>query len=103
MIKKDFDEAFKSCDAIITPTAPTTAFKIGEKTQDPLQMYLTDIFTLPASLAGLPALSLPCGFDSKGLPIGMQVMGKYFDEATILRIGYAFEQATDWHRRKPTL
>ena len=103
LIKKDFDEAFKSCDAIITPTAPTTAFKIGEKTQDPLQMYLTDIFTLPASLAGLPALSLPCGFDAKGLPIGMQVMGKYFDEATILRIGYAFEQATDWHRRKPPL
>ena len=93
LIKKDFDEAFKSCDAIITPTAPTTAFKIGEKTQDPLQMYLTDIFTLPASLAGLPALSLPCGFDSKGLPIGMQVIGKYFNESTILRIGYAFEQA----------
>jgi len=103
LIKKDFDEAFKSCDAIITPTAPTTAFKIGEKTQDPLQMYLTDIFTLPASLAGLPALSLPCGFDSKGLPIGMQVIGKYFNESTILRIGYAFEQATDWHKRKPQL
>jgi aspartyl-tRNA(Asn)/glutamyl-tRNA(Gln) amidotransferase subunit A len=66
-------------------------------------MYLTDIFTLPASLAGLPALSLPCGFDAKGLPIGMQIMGKYFDEATILRIGYAFEQATDWHKRKPPL
>jgi aspartyl-tRNA(Asn)/glutamyl-tRNA(Gln) amidotransferase subunit A len=103
LIKKDFDEAFKSCDAIITPTAPTTAFKIGEKTQDPLQMYLTDIFTLPANLAGLPALSLPCGFDAKGLPIGLQIMGKYFDEATILRIGYAFEQATDWHKRKPPL
>ena len=103
LIKKDFDEAFKGCDAIITPTAPTTAFKIGEKTQDPLQMYLTDIFTLPASLAGLPALSLPCGFDAKGLPIGLQIMGKYFDEATILRIGYAFEQATDWHNKKPPL
>jgi aspartyl-tRNA(Asn)/glutamyl-tRNA(Gln) amidotransferase subunit A len=103
LIKRDFEGAFENCDAIITPTAPTTAFKIGEKTQDPLQMYLTDIFTLPASLAGLPALSLPCGFDEKGLPIGLQIMGKHFDEATILRIGYAFEQATDWHNRKPSI
>ncbi len=103
LIKRDFAEAFENCDVIITPTAPTTAFKIGEKTQDPLQMYLTDIFTLPASLAGLPALSLPCGFDSNGLPIGMQVIGKHFDEATVLCIGYAFEQATDWHKRKPPI
>jgi aspartyl-tRNA(Asn)/glutamyl-tRNA(Gln) amidotransferase subunit A len=66
-------------------------------------MYLTDIFTLPASLAGLPALSLPCGFDEKGLPIGLQIIGKHFDEATILRIGYAYEQATDWHNRKPSI
>ncbi|MFQ5852441.1 MAG: Asp-tRNA(Asn)/Glu-tRNA(Gln) amidotransferase subunit GatA [Candidatus Binatia bacterium] len=103
LIKKDFEETFKTYDAIITPTAPTTAFKIGEKTQDPLQMYLSDIFTIPVNLAGLPALSLPCGFDASGLPIGMQIIGKHFDEETILRIGFAFEQATDWHKRKPPL
>jgi aspartyl-tRNA(Asn)/glutamyl-tRNA(Gln) amidotransferase subunit A len=103
LIKKDFDEAFRRCDVIITPTAPTTAFKIGEKTQDPLQMYLSDIFTISVNLAGLPGLSLPCGFDSEGLPIGLQIIGKHFDEATILRIGFAYEQATEWHRRKPSL
>lgn len=103
LVKKDFDEAFKKCDAIITPTSPTTAFKIGEKTQDPLQMYLSDIFTISVNLAGLPGLSLPCGFDSEGLPIGMQIIGKHFDEATILRIAFAYEQATDWHKRKPSL
>jgi aspartyl-tRNA(Asn)/glutamyl-tRNA(Gln) amidotransferase subunit A len=103
LIKKDFDEAFKKCDLIITPTAPTTAFKIGEKTQDPLQMYLSDIFTISVNLAGLPGLSLPCGFDGNGLPIGMQIIGKYFDEATMLRVAYAYEQATEWHKRKPKL
>jgi len=101
LIKKDFDEAFKSCDAIIVPTAPTTAFKIGEKTQDPLRMYLSDIYTISANLTGLPAISLPCGFDSEGLPIGMQIIGKHFDESTILAIAYAYEQSTDWHKRKP--
>ncbi len=103
LIKKDFEEALKKCDAIITPTAPTTAFKIGEKIQDPLQMYLTDIFTISINLAGLPGLSLPCGFDSEGLPIGMQIIGKHFDETTILRIAFAYEQATEWHKRKPEL
>ena len=103
LIKKDFEEAFKKCDAIVTPTAPTTAFKIGEKTEDPLQMYLSDIFTISVNLAGLPGLSLPCGFDSEGLPIGMQIIGKHFDEATILRIGHAYEQATEWHKGKPNL
>ena len=103
LIKKDFAEAFKQCDAIITPTAPTTAFKIGEKTQDPLQMYLSDIFTISVNLAGLPGLSLPCGFDAEGLPIGMQIIGKHFDEATILRVGFAYEQATEWHKTKPKL
>jgi len=103
LIKKDFEEAFKKCDAIITPTAPTTAFRIGEKTQDPLQMYLSDILTISVNLAGLPGLSLPCGFDSEELPIGMQIIGKHFDEATILRIGFAYEQATEWHKRKPIL
>ena len=103
LIKRDFDEAFKSCDVIIAPTAPTTAFKIGEKTQDPLQMYLSDIYTISVNLAGLPALSLPCGFDSEGLPIGLQIIGKHFDESTILAVAYAYEQSTDWHKRKPSL
>jgi aspartyl-tRNA(Asn)/glutamyl-tRNA(Gln) amidotransferase subunit A len=103
LIKRDFNEGFETCDAIITPTAPTTAFKIGEKTQDPLQMYLSDIYTISANLAGLPALSLPCGFDSEGLPIGMQIIGKHFDESTILNIAYAYEQSTDWHKRRPDL
>jgi aspartyl-tRNA(Asn)/glutamyl-tRNA(Gln) amidotransferase subunit A len=103
LIKNDFDEAFKTCDAIITPTAPTTAFKIGEKIQDPLQMYLSDIYTISVNLAGSPALSLPCGFDSAGLPIGMQIIGKHFDECTILNLAYAYEQSTDWHRKKPNL
>ena len=103
LIKRDFDEAFKSCDVIIAPTAPTTAFKIGEKTQDPLQMYLSDIYTISVNLAGLPALSLPCGFDSEGLPIGLQIIGKHFDESTVLAVAYAYEQSTDWHKRKPPL
>ena len=103
LIKRDFDEAFKSCDVIIAPTAPTTAFKIGEKTQDPLQMYLSDIYTISVNLAGLPALSLPCGFDSEGLPIGLQIIGKHFDESTVLAVAYAYEQSTDWHKRKPSL
>jgi aspartyl-tRNA(Asn)/glutamyl-tRNA(Gln) amidotransferase subunit A len=103
LIKRDFDAAFESCDAIVTPTAPTTAFKLGEKTQDPLQMYLSDIFTISINLAGLPALSLPCGFDGDGMPIGMQIIGKPFDETTILRVGYDYEQATEWHKRKPKI
>jgi aspartyl-tRNA(Asn)/glutamyl-tRNA(Gln) amidotransferase subunit A len=103
LIKKDFEEAFKKCDAILTPTAPTTAFKIGEKTQDPLQMYLSDIFTISVNLAGVPALSVPCGFDSGSLPVGLQLIGKHFDETTILRIAFAYEQATEWHERKPQL
>ena len=103
LIKEDFDRAFELCDAIVTPTAPTTAFKLGEKTEDPLQMYLSDIYTLSINLAGLPALSLPCGLDSDALPIGMQIIGKHFDETTVLRLAYAYEQATDWHRQKPPL
>jgi aspartyl-tRNA(Asn)/glutamyl-tRNA(Gln) amidotransferase subunit A len=103
LIKRDFEEAFRACDAVVTPTAPTTAFKIGEKTQDPLQMYLSDIFTISVNLAGLPALSLPCGFDAEGLPIGMQIIGRHFDEATILKLAFAFEQATEWHKMKPKL
>jgi aspartyl-tRNA(Asn)/glutamyl-tRNA(Gln) amidotransferase subunit A len=101
LIKKDFDDAFKTCDAILTPTAPTTAFKIGEKTEDPLQMYLSDIYTISVNLAGLPALSLPCGFDAEGLPIGMQIVGKHFDESTVLSVADAYEQSTEWHTKKP--
>ena len=103
LVKRDFEEAFRKCDVIVTPTAPTTAFKIGEKTADPLQMYLSDICTISVNLAGLPGLSLPCGFDGNGLPIGMQIIGKHFDEATMLRVAYAYEQATEWHKRKPKL
>ncbi len=103
LIKRDFDAALESCDVIVTPTAPTTAFKLGEKTQDPLQMYLSDIFTISINLAGLPALSLPCGFDADGMPIGMQIIGKRFDEAAILQVGYHYEQASEWHKRKPQI
>jgi len=103
LIKRDFDEAFQSCDLIVTPTAPTTAFKLGEKTQDPLQMYLSDIYTISINLAGLPAVSLPCGFDPEGMPIGMQIIGEHYDEATILRVAHHYEQATEWHKRKPRI
>ena len=103
LIKSDFDEAFKRCDVIATPTTPTTAFKLGEKTQDPLQMYLSDIFTISINLAGLPALSLPCGFDDAGMPIGLQLIGRPFDEAIILRAAHSYEQATEWHRKKPRM
>ena len=103
LIKRDFEEAFQKCDVIVGPTAPTTAFKVGAKTADPLEMYLSDIFTISVNLAGLPGLSLPCGFDDEDMPIGMQIIGKHFDEATMLRVAYAYEQATEWHRKKPKL
>jgi aspartyl-tRNA(Asn)/glutamyl-tRNA(Gln) amidotransferase subunit A len=101
LIKRDFEEAFKQCDVIVTATSPTTAFKVGEKTADPLEMYLSDIFTISVNLAGLPGLSLPCGFDAKNMPIGMQIIGKHFDEASMLRVAHAYEQSTEWHRMKP--
>ena len=101
LVRQDFESALRQCDAIVAPTTPTTAFRIEEMTEDPLRMYLSDIFTVPANLAGLPALSLPCGFDQAGLPIGLQIIGRPFDESAILRLGYAFEQATDWHKRRP--
>jgi aspartyl-tRNA(Asn)/glutamyl-tRNA(Gln) amidotransferase subunit A len=103
LIKQDFEAAFRRCDVIATPTAPTTAFRLGEKIKDPLQMYLSDVCTISINLAGLPALSLPCGFDRDGLPIGMQLIGKHFDEATILRVAHSYEQSTPWHRLKPKL
>jgi aspartyl-tRNA(Asn)/glutamyl-tRNA(Gln) amidotransferase subunit A len=102
LIRRDFEQAFARCDALVTPVAPTVAFRLGEKTADPLTMYLSDIFTISVNLAGLPAAVVPCGFDKAGLPIGMQVIGRPFDEATMLRIGHAYEQATDWHTRHPT-
>ncbi len=103
LIKRDFDEAFKKVDAIFTPTTPTPAFRIGEKISDPLQMYLNDIFTISANLAGVPAISIPCGFTSEGLPVGLQIIGRAFDEEMILRIAHAYEQSTDWHKRKPDI
>ncbi|MCX5686345.1 MAG: Asp-tRNA(Asn)/Glu-tRNA(Gln) amidotransferase subunit GatA [Candidatus Omnitrophica bacterium] len=102
-IKEDFESAFKACDCIITPTTPSPAFKIGEKTNDPLSMYLSDIFTIPANLAGIPAISIPCGFSKDGLPIGLQILAKPFDEETIFRAAYTFEQSTEYHKRKPEL
>ncbi len=103
LIRSDFLKAFERCHAVVTPTAPTTAFPIGEKTSDPLQMYLEDIFTVSVNLAGLPGLSLPCGFDGAGLPIGLQIIGRPFDEETVLNVAYAYEQATDWHTKSPQL
>ena len=102
-IKEDFDNAFKLCDLIVTPTTPTPAFKIGEKTLDPLSMYLSDIFTISANLAGLPAISIPCGFSKGSLPIGLHMLAKPFGEETLFRAAYAFEQKTDHHKRKPNL
>jgi aspartyl-tRNA(Asn)/glutamyl-tRNA(Gln) amidotransferase subunit A len=101
LIRKDFEEAFKSVDVMLTPTTPTPAFKIGEKTSDPLQMYLSDIFTISCNLAGLPGLSLPCGFSSGGLPIGLQVLGRPFEEERVLAAAAAYEKATDWVRTPP--
>jgi aspartyl-tRNA(Asn)/glutamyl-tRNA(Gln) amidotransferase subunit A len=101
LMKMDFDEAFQNVDAILTPTAPTPAFRIGEKVEDPLQMYLSDVFTIPVNLAGIPAITIPCGFSHEGLPIGLQIMGKHFDEGKLLRIAYTFEQNTDFHLREP--
>ena len=101
-IKNDFSEAFKACDVILTPTSPTPAFKIGEKTNDPLSMYLSDIFTIPANLAGIPGISIPCGFTKNNLPIGLQLLAKPFDEETLIRVAYTFEQSTEFHKRKPS-
>ena len=103
LIKGDFDRAFEEYDALITPTSPTPAFLIGEKVKDPLQMYLSDIFTIPVNLAGIPAISIPCGFSCEGLPIGLQIIGKHFDEEKILRVAYTYEQRTDWHLKRPQL
>ncbi|MDO8519768.1 MAG: Asp-tRNA(Asn)/Glu-tRNA(Gln) amidotransferase subunit GatA [Deltaproteobacteria bacterium] len=103
VIRKDFDEVFKKVDLLATPTSPTTAFKIGEKTSDPVQMYLSDICTIPVNLAGLPGISLPCGFDSAKLPISLQLIGRPFDEGTLLTAAHAYEQATAWGKSRPAI
>jgi aspartyl-tRNA(Asn)/glutamyl-tRNA(Gln) amidotransferase subunit A len=101
LIMEDFKKVFETCDVIMSPVAPTPAFKIGEKIDDPLTMYLSDIFTLSANLAGIPGISVPCGFSSEGLPIGLQIMGKHFDEETLLKAAFNFEQATAIHKKRP--
>ena len=103
LIKQDFTNAFRTVDAVLSPTSPTPAFRIGEKVSDPLAMYLNDVFTLPCNLAGLPGLSVPCGFTKASLPIGLQILGRPWDEARVLRIGRAFEREHDFHRRTPPL
>jgi aspartyl-tRNA(Asn)/glutamyl-tRNA(Gln) amidotransferase subunit A len=100
MIADDFQACFRDCDLITGPVAPTVAWKLGEK-HDPIQAYLADIFTLPASLAGLPGMSVPAGFGEAGMPVGLQLIGNYFDEATLLQAAHAFQQSTDWHLRAP--
>jgi aspartyl-tRNA(Asn)/glutamyl-tRNA(Gln) amidotransferase subunit A len=102
LIRREFDQAFEKYDALVTPTSPTVPFKIGEKLDDPVQMYLSDVCTLPINIAGVPAVSIPAGFGN-GLPIGMQFIGKPFGEETILKVAYAYEQATDWHKRKANI
>jgi aspartyl-tRNA(Asn)/glutamyl-tRNA(Gln) amidotransferase subunit A len=103
LIKQDFERAFKEVDVIVTPTSPTAAFKLGEKIADPLQMYLSDIFTISVNLAGVPGISIPCGFTTDNLPVGLQIIGKHFDEESILKVAYAYEQSTEWHKRRPNL
>ena len=101
LIADDFKRAFEACDAIMGPTSPTTAFKLGAKSDDPVAMYLSDIYTISVNLAGLPGMSIPAGFDSAGLPVGLHLIGKYFDEARLLNVAHKYQQATDWHRRMP--
>lgn len=103
LIKQDFEAAFQSVDVLVSPTAPTTAFKAGEKTADPLSMYLSDLMTIPVNLAGLPGLSLPCGFDAQGLPIGLQIIGNVLREDQVFQVAYAYEQATRWHLHQPEI
>jgi aspartyl-tRNA(Asn)/glutamyl-tRNA(Gln) amidotransferase subunit A len=103
LIKQDFDRVFKEFDCIVTPTSPTAAFKIGEKMEDPLKMYLSDIYTISVNLAGIPGISIPCGFTKKGLPVGLQILAKPFGEEMIFRAAHTYEQNTEWHKIKPKL
>ncbi len=101
LIAEDFRQAFETCDVILGPTSPTTAFKLGEKSDDPVAMYLSDIYTISVNLAGLPGMSIPAGFDGKGLPVGLQLIGRYFGEEKLLNVAHQYQQATDWHRHLP--
>src|SRR6267143_48026 len=101
VIAPDFVEAFKRCDVVVGPTSPTVAFKIGAKAADPVQMYLNDIYTIPANLAGLPGMSIPCGFGRDDLPVGLHIVGNYFSEAKMLNVAHQYQKATDWHKREP--
>ena len=103
LMRRDFEDALREVDVIVAPTAPTPAFRIGEKAENPLQMYLSDIYTIPVNLAGIPAISIPCGLSHENLPIGLQIMGGHFDEGKLLRVAYTFEQRTDFHLRKPPI
>jgi aspartyl-tRNA(Asn)/glutamyl-tRNA(Gln) amidotransferase subunit A len=103
LIKRDFEQAFERVDVLVCPTSPTTAFKAGEKTEDPLSMYLLDLMTIPVNLAGLPGMSVPCGFDGQGLPIGLQMIGNVLQEEKLFQVAYAYEQATEWHKYTPDL
>ena len=103
LIAQDFTEAYKQCDVIMGPTSPSTAFKLGEKGDDPVQMYLSDIYTIAVNLAGLPGMSIPCGFGANNMPVGLQIIGNYFDEARMLNVAHQFQLATDWHSRAPQL
>ncbi|MBI1831884.1 MAG: Asp-tRNA(Asn)/Glu-tRNA(Gln) amidotransferase GatCAB subunit A, partial [Planctomycetes bacterium] len=103
LIRQDFDRAFAGCDVVIGPTSPTAAFKLGEKTADPLAMYLSDIYTIGANLAGIPGISVPCGFTKTGLPIGLQILTAPFAEEKLLRVARMFERESDWHKRRPVL
>jgi aspartyl-tRNA(Asn)/glutamyl-tRNA(Gln) amidotransferase subunit A len=103
LIRNDFEQAFKTVDVIMTPTAPTPPFKSGEKASDPIQMYLSDIFTISCNLAGIPGISVPGGFSKNNLPIGFQILGKPYDESTLLCMTYHYQQSTNWHKKVPTL
>jgi aspartyl-tRNA(Asn)/glutamyl-tRNA(Gln) amidotransferase subunit A len=103
LIRQDFDEAFRSCDVILTPTSPTAAFRIGEKTDDPLQMYLSDIFTISTNLAGIPGISVPCGYTAAGLPVGVQFLAGHFEEGKLLQFASAYEAGADFQKRRPNL
>jgi aspartyl-tRNA(Asn)/glutamyl-tRNA(Gln) amidotransferase subunit A len=103
LIRHDFERAFESCDVLVTPTSPGPAWPLGERVDDPLKMYLSDIFTVTVNLAGLPGLSVPCGFTGAGLPVGLQLIGRPLDEATLLAVGQAYQRETDWHTAVPEL
>lgn len=103
LIAGDFREVFETCDCLVGPTSPTVAFEAGEKTRDPLEMYLSDVYTVPPNLAGIPGISVPCGFDEEGMPVGLQIMARQYDEETLLRVAYTFEEATEFHKRRPEI